>query len=303
MSENTPTVLVLDDDSTILAGLKKALQPRFDVQTFSTIEAFEQALHTSPKVPVVLVDQNLGTSSSGLEILKKIKITSPTTVRILLTGHLDLRDMQSAVNESLVHRVIAKPWDVHWLTLQMVECLQLHFLLEDRQQLEKLSVTDPITQLYNHRFFQERLKVEVNRAERAHKPLSLIMVDVDHFKSFNDHYGHPQGDQLLFSIAQKLLQMLRTHDFVARYGGEEFSLILPDTEAITAFEVAERIRKEVDEFAFTGPLGRPATITLSLGVAAFPAHGTNPKDLISAADRALYQAKRQGRNQVVMATL
>jgi len=158
---------------------------------------------------------------------------------------------------------------------------------------ERLSITDGLTGLYNHRHFQEQLEVEVKRAQRYDLALSLIMIDLDHFKEFNDTYGHLEGDSLLRKIAQILKSSLRETDLVARYGGEEFAVILPETDKEGASIAAERVRKTVSEQTF-GEVG--AKMTISLGVASYPDDACLRADLIRQADEALYRAKREGRN-------
>jgi len=163
---------------------------------------------------------------------------------------------------------------------------------------EHLSITDGLTGLYNHRHFQEQLEVEVKRAQRYDLNLSLIMIDLDHFKEFNDTYGHLEGDTLLRKIAQILKSCLRETDFVARYGGEEFGVILPETNKEGASIASERVRRSISEHTF-GEVG--AKMTVSLGVASYPDDACFRADLIKKADEALYRAKREGRNRTCRA--
>jgi len=163
---------------------------------------------------------------------------------------------------------------------------------------EYLSITDGLTGLYNHRHFQEQLEVEVKRGQRYDLNLSLIMIDLDHFKEFNDSYGHLEGDTLLRKIAQILKSSLRETDFVARYGGEEFAVILPETNKEGASIAAERVRRALSEQTF-GEVG--AKMTVSLGVASYPDDACLRAALIRKADEALYRAKREGRNRTCLA--
>jgi diguanylate cyclase (GGDEF)-like protein len=169
-------------------------------------------------------------------------------------------------------------------------------------KIEQLSQTDGLTGLYNHRVFEERLTQEVNRRNRTEKPLSLIMIDIDHFKKFNDNYGHQAGDTVLRELSRVLLDQSRstTIDVCCRYGGEEFALITPELELHNAVRVAERIRKAVESHPFSIKRRDPScTVTISLGVAGMG--GTDdltPEELVKKADEALYLSKKNGRNQV-----
>ena len=164
-------------------------------------------------------------------------------------------------------------------------------------RLERLAVTDGLTGVFNHRRFQEALEAELLRSERHKRPMGVLMIDVDFFKKVNDAMGHPAGDELLRQLAVALGQDLRQTDLIARYGGEEFGVLLPETTKAEAMQVGERMRAAVEEKVNTGTLW-PMRITVSIGVASFPEDGKSPEDLLVAADQALYQAKRQGRNRV-----
>jgi diguanylate cyclase (GGDEF)-like protein len=164
------------------------------------------------------------------------------------------------------------------------------------EELELLSVTDGLTGLVNHRAMQQRLQEEGVRAKRTSRPFSVIMADVDHFKTYNDEFGHPAGDVVLKQVAAILKEATRNVDCVARYGGEEFAILLPETAAEGAMEVAERMRTRVASGQFVG-----REITLSIGVAEFPTDADTGAKIIQVADKALYEAKRDGRNRVVRA--
>lgn len=170
-------------------------------------------------------------------------------------------------------------------------------LREGREELERLSVTDGMTGLTNHRSLMQRLSEETMRSMRNKRPFAVIMTDVDHFKSFNDTFGHPAGDEVLKRVATILKESTRTVDCVARYGGEEFAVLLPDTDIKGAIEVAERIRSRVAAEQFP-----ERAVTVSVGVAEFPSDADQAEKIIDVADAALYQAKHSGRNRVVRAT-
>jgi diguanylate cyclase (GGDEF)-like protein len=169
-------------------------------------------------------------------------------------------------------------------------------LRESRGELERLSVTDDLTGLYNRRYVMEALANEVRRSRRLEHPFTLLMLDVDHFKEYNDAYGHLAGDAALGRVAAILKESTRDVDCAARYGGEEFVVLLPETAAQGATESAQRIQARLARDTLVG-----GKLTVSVGVAQFPADGESPDELLAGADAALYQAKREGRNRVLRA--
>ena len=176
--------------------------------------------------------------------------------------------------------------------------------VHSHQDVYNQAVTDGLTGLYNRRHMQEVLLVERRRAHRYGHPLSVIMLDVDSFKTYNDTYGHVQGDVLLRMAADILRESVRGVDIVGRYGGEEFIIVLPETPSSEAYQAAERLRLAVARTVFPGFLADPDLVvfkTISLGVATFPDNTDDPQALVTLADNALYRAKRGGRNQTVMA--
>jgi len=164
--------------------------------------------------------------------------------------------------------------------------------------LEEKTRTDALTGLFNRRHLDAALVIELDRARHEKVPLGLLMLDLDHFKAFNDRFGHPQGDALLRAVADLLREQLRPTDTVARYGGEEFTVLLPRSPRTEAVRIAERLRRRLSELR-AGP--EEAKITGSFGLAIFPDDGESAADLVAAADAALYEAKRLGRDQIALA--
>ncbi|PYX26701.1 MAG: diguanylate cyclase, partial [Acidobacteria bacterium] len=173
--------------------------------------------------------------------------------------------------------------------------------LDMRAALEVQATRDPLTGLYNRRYMQEFLEREIHRARRRSRPLSLMLVDVDHFKRYNDTFGHASGDEALRFVAETLLLNVRAEDLAVRYGGEEFVVILPECSLQQAALRAEEIRMRLKELYVARPGELPGPVAASIGVAAFPVTTDQVDLLIKCADEALYQAKHEGRDRVVVA--
>jgi diguanylate cyclase (GGDEF)-like protein len=192
-------------------------------------------------------------------------------------------------------------------TLQLARSVAEHLSLalanlDLKQSLHQQAICDPLTGLFNRRYLETTLEREISRMRRQGGPLGVIMLDVDHFKKFNDTFGHEAGDILLKTLGQFIKSHVRQEDSPCRFGGEEFVLVLPATSQETLGQRAEELRRGVAELqaAFQGrPLG---TVTVSLGLAEYPVHGATGEDLLRAADAALYEAKERGRNCLVRAS-
>jgi diguanylate cyclase (GGDEF)-like protein len=175
--------------------------------------------------------------------------------------------------------------------------MRIDGLLSETERLYELSLTDGLTQIANHRHFQERLRDEYRRAQRYDDPLALVLLDLDHFKLVNDKHGHVVGDQVLKSVAQAIKKSVRETDFVARYGGEEFAVILPKTNLPGGLTVAERVHADVARLKH--PEG--ILLTASLGLSGFPSRSVaTAEQLVRCADEALYRAKREGRDKIAI---
>jgi diguanylate cyclase (GGDEF)-like protein len=302
------------------------------------IELMDELEADGEALAVVIADQIMP-GMKGVELLELVHRRSPNTTKILLTGQAGLDAVVSAINRAELNHYIPKPWDEANLRLAVENLLRNyrlslenkrlvndltaknHALLEMNRELEakvserthelaeansrlaQLAVTDGLTGLYNHRHFHERLALEVERSVRNGLPLSMLMIDVDHFKHYNDHHGHPAGDELLRQLARLMGDGRRANDFVARYGGEEFAIVLVDTPKLTAAQVAERLRERVANHPFEYNSDQPGgQLSISLGVASFPDDAADAESLVRSADAALYEAKHGGRNCVVLAT-
>jgi diguanylate cyclase (GGDEF)-like protein len=180
------------------------------------------------------------------------------------------------------------------LAAQAIENARLH------ARTEEMAVTDVLTGLHNRRWLDGRLQEEVQRSQRFDKSLSVLMLDIDHFKRINDQYGHPAGDAVLKHLAEVVVSQLREVDLATRYGGEEFVVMLPETDDAAAMHGAERIRRAVAGASFTLPDGSEISMTVSIGVASYPGSAAGAEELIAHADQALYLAKQAGRNRVAL---
>ena len=191
-------------------------------------------------------------------------------------------------------------------TKEIMEILLSHFNLEIensllQEELNIISITDPLTELYNRRYFNMRLKEEFLKAKREGYPFSLMISDLDNFKKYIDKLGHPFGDIILKEVANLVKTSLRATDIICRFGGDEFAYILPFSTSLEAKVVAERIKKNVENFKFLkGEVNEEVHITLSIGIASFPEHGNFEIEILSKADKALFMAKNMGKNVIVI---
>jgi diguanylate cyclase (GGDEF)-like protein len=179
--------------------------------------------------------------------------------------------------------------------------LQTQQLVLSEARLRDLSVHDALTGLFNRRYLEESLTLELIRAARKRSPVGIIMVDIDHFKQFNDTYGHAAGDEVLVQVGHFLRAHVRESDVTCRYGGEEFILILPEAPSKITQVRAQSMQEDIQGLRVEHQGQVLGAITLSLGVAGFPEHGTTMETILKAVDTALYRAKREGRNRVVVA--
>ena len=310
-------ILIVDDEEIIRDLLVEHLMD--EGFKASAVSSGEEALKIFRNDPDLLVITDIRMEGmSGIELLGKIKELNEEALVIIITSHAAL-DSAVAALKSGAYDYIFKPFeDLDQITSVVSRATEKIRLSHQNKQLIKnleranlelelskevfrdMAIRDGLTGLFNHRHFQDILQMEINRAGRYKRPLCLIMLDVDHFKIYNDTNGHPEGDVLLKILAGILLDRIRDVDTAARYGGEEFAILLPETDRDRGRIVAEDIRSSVENQTFNGggsqPLGK---VTISLGVAEFPGDGADSTSLVKKADEALYSAKNTGRNLVV----
>ena len=291
-------VLIVDDDLSV----RNTMQEYITNAGFSSLTAAtaEEALELVEKkdFAVVITDIRLP-GLGGLELTKVIKKKNGVDV-IVVTGYSDDYSYEEAINTGASDFVI-KPVRLEELLLRLKRVLKERQLSTERtrmmQKLQKLATTDGLTKLYNSRSFYTQLELEVDRYNRYRHPLSLLLLDIDNFKEFNDTFGHLEGDKVLVRFSLIIKSCLRTNDSAYRYGGEEFTVILPETNGDEAKTVAQRIRSSLETENFSPTPDKNAKITISVGVTQY-----FPKEELSAfirrADRAMYLSKKNGRNRV-----
>lgn len=327
MDEGKCSLLVVDDDPHILATMSALLAGEFAVLTAASAEA-AQRLFSTHVIDILLSDQKMS-RMSGVALLEWARQHHPRTVRLLMTGFAELEEAVEAINRGQVFRYIFKPWQLDVL----LECLrtaartillersharllgelrQLNLELEDRvvqrtreleeanRKLEELARTDPRTGVLNVRGMEEAVTRELRRRERYQAPLSLGLIDIDHFKEINSRYLHPGGDKVLADVAQALHQSLRSEDHLGRVGGDEFQVIAPETTMAGAVVLSERIHATMEQTAFTY---KDETIPVRVSIGFAVVEEGRPADyeqLKHAAAAALCKAKTTGRNRCVL---
>jgi two-component system, cell cycle response regulator len=300
-------ILVVDDSRTQLEWLVQVLEREgYTVRTAADgTDAIRKVRSESPDL--VLLDMILP-DMDGLEVLRifKARKAEQFVPVIMLSVKSDL-DSKVAGLRIGADDFLAKPFAEAEILARCAAMLRIKDLQDQlhrtQRKLAEQAITDELTSLKNRRAFDERLQEEFRRAQRYADPVSLIMLDLDHFKLVNDQYGHPFGDVVLRGAAERIRSATRDPDICARYGGEEFAVILPKTHLSGALAVAERIWSSLGSRGHGPPAtgGEPVTVTASLGLAFYPSKDiTTPELLLRYADAALYQAKRAGRNTICL---
>ncbi len=296
------TIAIVDDD----AAIRRLVRLFLRRAGFDTLEYTDgaEARAALPNVPwdLAILDRKLP-DLDGLVLAQELKAKADFRTRyiIMLTGEDEQEDKIEGL-ELGADDYITKPFQYPELLARVragkrIVDLQKE-LMETNKRLELLSITDGLTKLNNHRYFQDELARAFEESQRYQRPLSLAMIDIDFFKKVNDTYGHAAGDDVLKQVAALYRSSVRSTDLVARYGGEEFAVMMPETSLEDAITFAEKIRQMIEESILDTQAG-PIPCTVSIGVASVPlSRIQSAKELIVAADKALYRAKRAGRNQV-----
>jgi len=314
------TVLLVDDQAMIIEAIRRALSNEEDIE-FHYCQDPAKAIELAAAVNATVILQDLVMPEiDGLMLVRYFRVNTATAKIpiIVLSTKEDATFKSEAFKLGANDYLVKLPDKIELIArvryhsqayinqLERDEAFQAleksrAQLAEANRRLQKLSSIDVLTGIANRRSFDETLKKEWNRTIRSEQPISLIMLDIDSFKLYNDHYGHQGGDDCLKKVAQGLASTLhRDTDFLARYGGEEFSVILPDTDLNGAVKVAEEMRQAIKALRIEHAKSKVCdTVSISIGVSAIvPQQGTEPEVLIAAADQALYKAKEDGRDRV-----
>jgi len=293
-------ILIVDDKPEVRNSMSDYMRlAGFVAETVASAEDALELLRDS-LFDLVITDIVLP-GLGGLELTQLVKKKHNTDV-VVMTGYSDNFSYEGAISIGASDFVI-KPVRLEELLLRVRRVLRERELTQERnrmmEKLQKLAVTDGLTSLFNSRHFFTQLELEVDRSSRYKHPLALLLIDIDHFKDYNDTFGHLEGDKVLVRFSQILRSCLRANDSAFRYGGEEFTVILPETGAEEARTVAQRIRAAVEAEIFALHTGRSVSKTISIGVTEyFPSEGMSA--FINRADAAMYLSKQNGRNRVSM---
>ena len=290
------SVLVADDEKTYLMELTTILSPKYEVYAVKNgqdaISSAEELLPDVILLDIVMPDMD------GYEVIYALKRSEKTAdiPVIFVSGLSDASDEERGLHLGAAD-YISKPFSPAIVDLRVRNQVEIR---ENLRRIEHLSLTDQLTGLPNRRCFDGRLKIEWGIAQRERWPLSLLIVDIDFFKEYNDTFGHQQGDTALWSVASSIKKSIRRpSDLAARWGGEEFIILLPNTDSKGAVEVAEQIRRTIENMEIRCSDGVVTNVTVSIGVNTWTKDDNFSVDkFISGADRALYESKNGGRNRV-----
>jgi len=295
-------VLIVDDEPLQCAHLAKIVT-EWGAEAFTAQQLSDALrLHKVMRPDLVLLDVMMP-HVDGYKVAQMFKRASPFVPVILLTALDDIDSKRRGLSAG-ADEFLSKPVNELELQIRMSSMLRIKRLTDElellNRNLAELATIDPLTQVANRRAFEDRLKHEFQRAHRYKHPFACVLVDIDHFKAVNDEHGHPVGDKVLVEVAAAIRDSIRTTDLVARFGGEEFIIVAPETGSTAARLMAERIlRTIVARTRAKKDQGIPA-VTASLGVASSEMKAENENELVALADVALYRAKNQGRNRVVV---
>ncbi len=300
-SQNVPQVLVVDDEKVMQDVMRDILEDAgYKVDVESNGEGGLARLKNK-EYAVVFADIRMP-KIDGMEFLRRAKHLMPDIEVIMMTGFATVDIAVEAMKLGALD-FITKPFNLDHIRIVAARAIERTMLKKQAQEGEyykKISLTDGLTELYNRRYFHQLLSAEINRSKRTNHTFCLLMIDADDFKSYNDTWGHPAGDEAVRFLAWLLSHHARISDMVCRYGGEEFSIILPETNLEAGKMAAERLRRIVEEAEFDRQeVMRSRNLTVSIGAACYPEDGQTAEEIVRSADQAMYQAKVEGKNRIV----
>jgi diguanylate cyclase (GGDEF)-like protein len=286
-------VLIIEEDAALSAQLENTLKA-VGYRTWAVTDPKEGISLLQSNAFSVVITEMRSARMNGSQVTQAVHKVSEHASVIVITPYSFISSAIEAMEEG-AYGYITKPLNSSEIRIVTERAVEKHFLLsgnEEKEFLVDLAVRDGLTGLFNRRYFNELIAVEVNRLKRSPASLSLLMLDIDNFKNYNDTQGHPAGDVLLKDAAKVFKNSVRPSDAVCRYGGEEFIIILSQTDKMAAKIVAERLRVQVELYLPT---------TVSIGIAGIPEDAQEMSALIEKADGALYQAKKSGKNKWCLA--
>jgi len=291
-------VMIVDDEAGVRQIMERALHGGGH-ETVSCASAEEALEAVEKEAPAVVVADIVLPGMSGLELARRVKEVRDVDV-IVVTGYVENHSYAEAMQKGASDFII-KPVRPDELVLRLERVLEARHLRQSRdrvlQELQELVIADSLTGLHNSRHFFNQLNVEIGRASRYERNLSLLMLDIDRFKDYNDSYGHLAGDEVLSRIGGIIRSCLREMDSAYRYGGEEFTVLLPEAGMASAVVVANRIRETVESEKMRPEPDLCVTLTVSIGVTEY-SPGEEPAAFVKRADGAMYTSKKRGRNAV-----
>ncbi len=291
LNRSSLNILIVDDSKTICVVLKDIIS-KLGYQNVWAVQSVGQALELFKEIKfsIVFIDIVMP-NRNGLELLKELKGLQPHITVIVMTSYPSLKSIEEAI-EYGAYDYLRKPFNEAEIKLILKRVEERIYLLSQaghKNKLEEEVLLDYLTGVFNHRHFQEVLSSEIEKAKGGRYSVCLAMIDIDDFKKYNDTYGHQEGDKLLRGLAQFFSEMLIGESKIFRYGGEEFAIVFPQMFKESVEKVLRKILEEEN---------KRFPVSVSIGLASFPEDGITKNELIENADKALYEAKRKGKNRV-----
>ncbi|MBD3290957.1 diguanylate cyclase [candidate division KSB1 bacterium] len=305
-------VLVVDDVP-LNRKLQQAYLDAVGYEVLLAQDGVEALQRVEEETPDLILLDVMMPKMNGFQVCRRLKNNDTTRfIPVIMVTALNETEDKIKGIEAGADDFICKPFNKLELLARVKSLLRIKHLHDEletkikeleatQRKLYQLAITDGLTRLHNYRYFNEQLLHELSRAKRHNLHVSVAMMDIDYFKTYNDTHGHPAGDEVLKTIADLLRTNIRKIDVAARYGGEEFALILVETTKESASVAANKINKLIEDYQFAHQETQPGgNLTISMGVASFPDDTQNPEMLVTLADKRLYKAKALGRNRVVL---